>query len=88
MHKISSQSDQPLKSYRVNGRPDILTDSRVYSLFEYTKRDSIDKWYKQYIRFVVALNKRVAVWKETEKYRPTLPNSIIEKTKRNEENKK
>ena len=24
-------------SYRVNGRPDTLTDSRVYSLFEYTK---------------------------------------------------
>jgi hypothetical protein len=38
--KISSQSDEPLKSYRVNGRPDTLTDSIVYPLFEYTKRAS------------------------------------------------
>jgi hypothetical protein len=35
--EISSQSDEFLKSYRVNGRPDTLTDSIEYSLFEYTK---------------------------------------------------
>ncbi len=28
-----------VKSYRVHGRPDTLTDSRVYSLFEHTKNE-------------------------------------------------
>ncbi len=28
---------ESFRNYRVNGRPDTLTDSRVYSLFEYTK---------------------------------------------------
>jgi hypothetical protein len=37
MYKISAQSDIVMKSYRVYGRADTLTDSRVYSLFEYTK---------------------------------------------------
>ncbi len=41
MHKISAQSKAIVKSYRVNGRTagrtDTLTDSIVYSLFEYTK---------------------------------------------------
>ena len=37
MYKISSQSASPFESYRVNGRTDTLTGSRVYSLFEYTK---------------------------------------------------
>ena len=35
--KILSQSDDFCKSYRVIGRTDILTDSRVYSPVEYTK---------------------------------------------------
>ncbi len=35
----------PLKSYRVNGRTDTLTDSIMYSLFEYT--NDLDK-QKQY----------------------------------------
>ena len=43
MQKISVQSNVIVKSYRVNGRPDTLTDSRVYSLFEYTKRTNL--WY-------------------------------------------
>ena len=38
MHKISAQSDVIGESYRVNGRSDTLIDSRVYSLFEYTKK--------------------------------------------------
>ena len=37
MYKISAESDVIVKSYRVYGRSDTLTDSRVYSLFEYTK---------------------------------------------------
>ena len=41
MYKISAQSDVIVKSYRVYGRPAgrtaTLTDSIVYSLFEYTK---------------------------------------------------
>jgi hypothetical protein len=41
VYKISAQSDVVVKSYRVNGRPDALTDSRVYSLFEYTKRNIV-----------------------------------------------
>ena len=28
------------------GRPDILTDSRVYSLFEYTKKVIVLKWIR------------------------------------------
>ena len=43
MHKISVQSNVIVKNYRVNGRPDTLTDSRVYSLPEYTKRTNL--WY-------------------------------------------
>ena len=35
--KFSWRSDEPFGNYRANGRTDILTDSRVYSLFEYTK---------------------------------------------------
>ncbi len=31
-------SDESFRDYRVNGWTDILTDSRVYSLFEYTKK--------------------------------------------------
>jgi len=40
MYKISAQSDVVVKSYRVNGRTDTLTDSIVYSLFEYKKMSS------------------------------------------------
>jgi hypothetical protein len=32
--KISSQSNEPFNSYRVNGWPDTLTNSIVHSLFE------------------------------------------------------
>ncbi len=39
MYKISAQSVVVVKSYRANGRPGILTDSRVYSLFEYTNKN-------------------------------------------------
>ena len=38
MYKTSAQSDVVGKSYRVNGRTATLTDFRVSSLFEYTKR--------------------------------------------------
>ncbi len=42
-HKISAHSNRIVKSYRVNGRTagrtDTLTDSIVYSLFEYTKNE-------------------------------------------------
>ena len=37
--KRLAQSHVVLKSYRINGRTDTLTDSRVYSLSEYTKTD-------------------------------------------------
>ncbi len=37
MYKVSAQSNVIVKSHRVNGRTDTLTDSIVYSLFEYTK---------------------------------------------------
>jgi hypothetical protein len=40
MRKISSQSVHIFESYRVNGRPDTLTDSIVYELFEHTKSNT------------------------------------------------
>ena len=38
MVKISGRSDESFGSYHVNGRTATLTDFRVYSLFEYTKK--------------------------------------------------
>ncbi len=59
MHKISAQSDVIVKSYRVNGRTDdrtdTLTDFRVYSLFEYTKRESIMNNYINNIKTALAV---------------------------------
>ena len=48
---------------------------------EEQKKNSADEWYKQYIRFIAAVKNRVTKWKEKEKYRPTLPSSIVEKLK-------
>jgi hypothetical protein len=45
------------------------------------KKNSSDEWYKQYIRFISAVKKRVTHWKERDKYRPSLPDNIIEKLK-------
>jgi hypothetical protein len=47
------------------------------------KRNNVDKWYKQYIRFIPALKNRVKVWKERDKYGPSLPYNIIEELKEN-----
>ena len=43
---------------------------------------SVDEWYIDYTRFLAALNNRITVWKEKEKYRPSLPPVIIDKLKK------
>ena len=43
--KISWRSEEFFGGYHVNGRPDTLTDFRVYSLFKYTK----NRWFFKYI---------------------------------------
>ena len=48
---------------------------------EEQKKNSADEWYKQYIRFIAAVENRVTKWKEKEKYRLTFPSSIVEKLK-------
>ena len=48
---------------------------------EEQKKNSADEWHKQYIRFIAAVKNRLMKWKEKEKYRPTLPSSIVEKLK-------
>ena len=48
---------------------------------EEQKKNSIDEWYKQYIRFLAAVKNRVTQWKERDKFRPSLPGYIIEKLK-------
>ncbi len=47
MEKISGRLDEPFVSYRVNGRTDTLTDFRVYSLFEYTKKERKNRTEKK-----------------------------------------
>ncbi len=44
-------------------------------------KNSADEWYQQYIHFIAAVKNRVTHWKEKEKYRPSLPNIILEKLK-------
>ena len=43
---------------------------------------SVNEWYNNYTRFLVALKNRVTVWKKKEKYRPSLPSLIIDKLKK------
>ena len=42
---------------------------------------SVDEWYKNYTRFLATLKYRTTVWKEREKYRPSLPPLIIDTLK-------
>jgi hypothetical protein len=41
------------------------------------KRVSADDWYQNYIRFLAALKNRLTSWREKEKYRPSLPPTIV-----------
>ena len=45
------------------------------------ERNEADEWYKQYIRFIAAVKNRTTRWKEREKFRPSIPASIIGKLK-------
>ncbi|CAF1944486.1 unnamed protein product, partial [Rotaria magnacalcarata] len=42
---------------------------------------SLDDWYNKYIKFLSALKCRVTTWKDKEKFRPALPESILIKLK-------
>lgn len=48
---------------------------------EEQKRTTIDEWYGQYARFLVAVKNRLTKWKQKDKFRPSLPSQIIEKLK-------
>lgn len=41
------------------------------------KKATIDRWYSEYVRFLAALKSRLTRWVESEKYRPSLPPSLI-----------
>lgn len=45
------------------------------------KRNSTGEWYSQYVRFLAALKNRVRKWKQKEKFRPMLPQYLINKLK-------
>lgn len=48
---------------------------------EEQKKNSADNWYQQYIRFIAAVKNRVTHWRERNKYKPSLPEYIINKLK-------
>jgi hypothetical protein len=49
-----------------------------YWLRQIECNDSID-WYKDYIRFLAALKNRLTSWKNKEKWKPALPQEILDK---------
>ena len=45
---------------------------------EEQERTSTNAWYCQYVRFLVALKNRVTQWKEKARYKPALPEHVVE----------
>lgn len=59
----------------------ILTLLEEYWVREQNIGSSADNWYMNYVRFLSSLKIRLTKWKEKEKFRPALPNYLIEKLK-------
>lgn len=48
---------------------------------EEQKKTKINEWYSQYVRFLSAVKNRLTKWEEKEKFKPSLPQCILDKLK-------